>query len=268
MTGFWDGEYREQACWADTAEQLIALVQFPSGARVLDVGTGDGGTLFRVLDRVGPDARVVSIDIEGKWVDWTRREVARRGIRNADLLEMDARAMEFADASYDVAILGLVGLDDEYDFERGRSLGDASIVREAARVLVPGGMAYLSGWLWQEDSEWMGELVRLFLPGCTKRGYAPSTEAGYIDILRGAGFENIRTAKVEGCSTFEHPAEWMATLRPIWEPEISRICAQPGAREAFEDAAQTLLAEHLDAEGRIAYARPAICLAAQKPDAH
>jgi SAM-dependent methyltransferase len=268
MTGFWNGEYREQACWAETAERLIALAEFSPGAKVLDVGTGDGGTLFRVLERLGPDAHAVSIDIEGKWVDWTRREAATRGIRNADVLEMDARAMEFTDASYDVAILGLVGLDDEYDFERRRPLGGASIVREVVRVLVPGGTAYLSGWLWQEDSEWMGELVRRFLPGCTKRGYAPSTESGYIDILSRAGFESIRTAKLEGRSTFEHPAEWMATLRSIWEPEISRICVQPGAQKAFEDAARTLLAGHLDTEGRIAYARPAICLAARKPVSH
>jgi SAM-dependent methyltransferase len=178
---------------------------------------------------------------------------------------MDAHAMSFPDASFDVAIAGLVGLDDDYDFDAGRPLGAPSILDEIFRVLTPGGHAYISGWLRQDDNEWMAELIRRHLPGCTRRGYAPGTEAGYIDLLRHAGFEGICVTTMEGRYAFQDSAEWMAALRPQWEEELDRIRARPDALLAFETDARELLAGHIGADGRIAYARPAIFLTARTP---
>lgn len=265
MKCFWDGVYREQECWAETASRLIALAELQAGASVLDVGTGYGGTLFRALEHVGPAGRILSIDTERKCVEWTQREIARRGIPNAEVLEMDAHSMSFADAGFDAAIVGLVGLDDDYDFDAGTPIGGASIVGEIFRVLIPGGHVCISGWLRQDDSEWMGRLIRRQLPGCTKRGYAPGTEVGYVDILTRAGFEGIRVEATEGCYAFESPAEWLATLKPVWKSELEQICALPGGEEALEREALELLAEHTDAQGRVAYTRPAIFLTARKP---
>lgn len=261
----WNGKYREQECWAETASRLIALAELQAGARVLDIGTGDGGTLFPAFDRIGPAGRILSIDTERKCVEWTRREIARREIRDAEVLEMDAHSMSFADAGFDAAIVGLVGLDDDYDFDAGTPIGGASIAGEIFRVLIPGGHVCISGWLRQDDREWMGRLIRRQLPGCTKRGYAPGTEVGYVDILTRAGFEGIRVEATEGRYAFESPAEWLATLKPVWKSELEQICALPGGEEALEREALELLAEHTDAQGRVAYTRPAIFLTARKP---
>ena len=40
MRDLWSGAYKEPACWAATAERLIAVAELPAGATVLDVGTG------------------------------------------------------------------------------------------------------------------------------------------------------------------------------------------------------------------------------------
>ncbi len=268
MRDLWSGGYKEPACWAETAEQLIALAELPAGATVLDVGTGYGGTLFRALARVEPTGRVVSIDVNKDCIDWTRNEIAKRGITNAEVLRMNAHAMTFAGGSFDAVVAGLVGLDEDYDFDTGKPIDGARMIREIFRVLKPGARLSISDWLWQDDSEWMGELVRRYLLGCRKRGYSRGTTEGQIDLLAGVGFEDVRVTTMEGRYTFDDPAEWMAVLMRQWAEELDQIRAQPAALRAFEKDVFSLLAKHLDERGRVAYARPTALVTARKPGSH
>ena len=268
MRDLWSGTYKEPACWAATAERLIAVAELPAGATVLDVGTGYGGTLFRALGPVGASGRVVSIDVNEDCIDWTRNEIAKRGITNAEVFRMNARAMDFADANLDAVIAGLVGLDEDYDFNAGKPIDGAPMIREILRVLKPGGRASISDWLWQDDNEWMGELVRRYLPGCRKRGYSRGTTEGQIDLLAGVGFEDVQVTTVEGRYTFDDPAEWMAVLKLQWAEELDQIRAQPEGLRAFEKDAFGLLAKHVNEDGKIAYARPTAFVTARKPGPH
>jgi len=268
MRDLWSGAYREPACWAATAERLIAVAELPAGATVLDVGTGYGGTLFRALGPVGASGRVVSIDVNEDCIDWTRNEIAKRGITNAEVFRMNARATDFVDASFDAVIAGLVGLDEDYDFDAGKPIDAAPMIRELCRVLKPGGRLSVSDWLWQDDNEWMGGLVRRYLPGCRKRGYSRGTTQGQIDLLAGVGFEDVQVTTMDGHFTFDDPAEWMAVLIQQWAEELGQIRAQPDALRAFESDAFSLFAKHVDEDGKIAYARPTAFVTARKPSPH
>ncbi|MCX6099739.1 MAG: class I SAM-dependent methyltransferase [Candidatus Bipolaricaulota bacterium] len=268
MRDLWSGAYREPPCWAETAERLIALAELQAGVSVLDVGTGYGGTLFRALGRVGATGRVVSIDVDDDCIEWTRSEIAKRGITNAEVLRMDARAMDFGDASFDGVVAGLVGLDEDYDFDAGKPIDGAPMIREIFRVLKPGGRLSISDWLWQDDNEWMGELVRRVLLGCRKRGYSRGTTKGQIDVLAGVGFEDVRVITMEGRYTFDDPAEWMAVLKRQWAEELDEIRALPSMLRAFEKDALALLAKHVDEDGKIAYARPTAFVTARRPSPH
>jgi phosphatidylethanolamine/phosphatidyl-N-methylethanolamine N-methyltransferase len=68
------------------------------GDRVLEVGVGTGinAALYP------PDCRVTGIDFSSKMLVKARERVARKGVRNVRLMEMDAAAMKFADESFDI----------------------------------------------------------------------------------------------------------------------------------------------------------------------
>jgi len=267
MEDLWSGTYRDPKYWDETAAALIALADLPPGSAVLDIGTGYGGTLFKVLDRIGDTGRIVGVDVETECVNWTKQEATKRGSSNAEILLMNARSMSFPDASFDAVIAGLVGLDEDYDFSAGSTIDGAPMFREIFRVLKPGGRFYISSWLWQEHLEWMGELVRRYIPECDERGYFPSTETGHIDLLSGAGFDEIRTAPFDEYYTFDDPASWMAVVKHSWGEELAHIRALPPERlQQFEKEAFDLLAAHANDEGKLAYQISAVLVAAQKPD--
>jgi len=265
MRSLWNGAYKEPTVWTEAAEALVASTDLQPGMRVLDLGSANGETLFRALARVGESGRVVGIEVEADWVEWLQQEIAKREISNAENHLMDGRSMHFPDGAFDAVIMGMGGLDDDYDAETATIIDGAPLMCEVRRVLKPGQFVDCSGWLWQEDNEWMGELVRRQFPGCSKRGYFPMTEGDYMDLLAFAGFEEIHTTTFEGHYTFDDPAEWMACVGYMWEAELERIKAQTDTLRAFEQDALDLLAEHEDDTGRIAYTRRAILVSARKP---
>jgi len=265
MTDLWSGTYRESAVWGEMARALISSADLRPGMRVLDVGSAGGGTLFPALERVGSAGSVVGIDVDEEWVGWLQEDIAKRGIRNAENVWMNGEAMTFPGGAFDAVVMGMVGLDEDYDFETGQVLRGAPLMNEVSRVLKPGGSLSCSGWLWQDDSEWMRELVRRRLPDCTKHGYCPATAEGYVDLLEAVGFEDVRVTPHEGRYTFEDSAEWLACLSHVWEDELAQIRADSDALRAFEQDVADVLAGSLDEERKLAYTRSAVLVSARNP---
>jgi SAM-dependent methyltransferase len=106
---------------------IAQLRELPPGGSVLDAPCG-GGVAFRGLD---PAARVryVAADISPVMLKRARREAARRGLDQVDVLAGDMEALEFEDASFDACV----------SFNGLHCLSRPSVaVAELARVLRPG----------------------------------------------------------------------------------------------------------------------------------
>ena len=78
--------------------QAIERMGIQSGDRVLEVGVGTGinASLYPY------DCSVTGVDLSDSMLEKARERVARKGIRNMRLLEMDAADLKFADGSFDI----------------------------------------------------------------------------------------------------------------------------------------------------------------------
>jgi SAM-dependent methyltransferase len=155
----WDDEHYSAAAEKKLKRTRKFLAEFArwggriEGARVLDVGCGDG--INALLIALQPVQRVVGIDLELPLVEAVeRRERARRltaevcrkvgldGVLDdilhglpLRLMKMDARAMEFADGSFDF-VMSRSAIEHIIPVEMA--------LAEMARVVRPGGLIHLS----------------------------------------------------------------------------------------------------------------------------
>ena len=78
--------------------RAIQRMAIRPGERVLEVGVGTGiNTLLYPAD-----CSVTGIDLTSSMLDKARDRIAREGIKNVRLLEMDAADLKFADGTFDI----------------------------------------------------------------------------------------------------------------------------------------------------------------------
>ena len=110
---------------------VMDALQLRDGDRILEVGVGTGLS----LPLYPPHVRVTGIDVSGEMLAKARARVQREGLRNVDtLLEMDAQAMSFPDASFDKVVAMYVISVVAYP-ER--------LLAELRRVCRPGGEIFI-----------------------------------------------------------------------------------------------------------------------------
>jgi ubiquinone/menaquinone biosynthesis C-methylase UbiE len=113
--------------WSRVAgKSFLDWIELPSGLRCLDVGCGNGAFTEELIARCAP-ASVMGLDPSEQQIAYARQ---RPGAKVAEFRVGDARALPFADDTYDAALMALVVafLSDP-----------AKAVAEMARVVRPGG---------------------------------------------------------------------------------------------------------------------------------
>ena len=106
--------------------QAIKRMGIKPGDRVLEVGVGTG-----INAALYPrDCAVTGIDLSAPMLEKARERIARKGIRNVRLLEMDAADLKFADDTFDIVYAPyLISVVPD----------PVAVVREMRRVCRPGG---------------------------------------------------------------------------------------------------------------------------------
>ena len=108
--------------WTLERERTLA------GSRVLDIGTGNGTIAAELATQVGATGRVVGVDVEDVRVD-------REGY---DFQVLDGARLPFANGSFDVVV------SNHVVEHVGDSDAQQRHLDEVARVLAPGGVAYVA----------------------------------------------------------------------------------------------------------------------------
>jgi arsenite methyltransferase len=107
-----------------------AVADLHPGETVLDLGSGAGADVLISARRVGPDGRAIGLDMTDEMLELARRNAEAAGVANAEFVKGFIEDLPLPDASVDVVISNCV---------INLSADKAQVIREAARVLKPGG---------------------------------------------------------------------------------------------------------------------------------
>jgi arsenite methyltransferase len=186
--------------------QTIASLKV--GERVLDLGSGAGFDAFLAAQQVGPDGRVIGVDMTPEMVTRARANITKTPLKNVEFRLGEIERLPIADASVDVIISNCV---------INLSTDKPSVFREAFRVLAPGGRLAISDIvaIREVPAELKADLQAY--SGCVS-GAAVVTDTERM--LREAGFTDVRIdlrgdsrSLVEGWAPGQRAEDYVASAQ-------------------------------------------------------
>ena len=226
--------------------EAMARLDLAPGERVLDVGCGCGQTLLELGDLVGPEGRVLGVDISEPMVERARTRAADRSSVSVALA--DAQTHAFAPADFDAAFsrFGVMFFEDA-----------VAAFANLRRALVPGGRLAFVCWQDIARNPWADVPLRAVL-GVLGRDAAPelvrpgnpgpfyfSDPDRVRTILTAAGFTDVvidpyeRPMNLGAAATVE---EALAYSRHIGPAARAMADADPNLRPALDAALTAALA--------------------------
>jgi arsenite methyltransferase len=198
----------------------IALAELQRGEVVLDLGSGGGIDCFLAAKRVGPEGRVIGLDMTPDMIKLARKNAKKVGADNVDFRYGEMEEMPLPDRSVDVIISNcVVNLSPDKD----------AVFGEAFRVLRPGGRMMISDVV--VDGE-LPQSIRERLDAWAGCIAGALDESVYLDKIRAAGF-----GRVEVVWRSSPPADQV-----VDEAEVQLVVVGPDGSTADQDAKE-LLAE-------------------------
>jgi ubiquinone/menaquinone biosynthesis C-methylase UbiE len=187
-----------------------AVADLQAGEVVLDLGSGGGIDVLLSARRVGPEGKAYGLDMTEEMLDLARRNQAQAGIENVEWLPGTIEEVPLPDASVDVVISNCV---------INLSADKRSVLREAARVLRPGGRFAVSDVIADPD---MDEATRTDVEQWTGCVAGALTRAEFEEALGAAGLEEVEIEETH--RVHEHAASAIVRARkPVAVPDPGQI---------------------------------------------
>jgi ubiquinone/menaquinone biosynthesis C-methylase UbiE len=228
--------------WASRVADAAAI---QPGDRVLDVACGTGALTRAVALRTGAGGRVVGVDAGAGML-----EVARRLAPNADFRQATAETLPFADGSFDALVsqFGLMFFGD-----RPRAL------REALRVLVPGGRLAIAVWDRLESMPAYGEEVALVerIAGAhaahpLRSPFALGDREALQRLFDESGVARVQATTSGGTARFASLRIMIEADLRGWLPVMGVVLPEPQIAQILREA-ERALARYVGADGTVAF---------------
>jgi arsenite methyltransferase len=176
----------------------LAIARLQPGETVLDLGSGPGLDCLLAAQRVGPEGRVIGVDMTADMVKKARANAVSAGVENVSFRLGEIEHLPVSDGSVDAILSNCVV---------NLSPDKAAVYADAFRVLKPGGrLAIRDVVLTAPVPDELAQSVAA-LVGCAA-GAAQASEV--VEILKGAGFTDIRVDVDEKSRTMID--EWLPDM--------------------------------------------------------
>jgi arsenite methyltransferase len=156
-----------------------AVADLHEGETVLDLGSGGGIDVLLSARRVGTTGKAYGLDMTDEMLALARKNAAEAGVKNVEFVKGTIEDIPLAAASVDVIISNCV---------INLSGDKHQTLREAARVLKPGGRFAVSDVIADEDMDEATKHDMAEYTGCIAGAL---TEREFEEALAAAGFEGI-----------------------------------------------------------------------------
>jgi arsenite methyltransferase len=176
-----------------------AVADLRPGDVVLDLGSGAGADVLISARRVAPGGRAYGLDMTTEMLDLARANAAGAGVDNVEFLQGYLEDIPLPDAGVDVVISNCV---------INLAADKAVVLREAARVLRPGGRFAVSDVIADPDVDDAARAAMGRWTGCVAGAL---TRAEFERALAGAGFTDVTISETH--RVHEHASSALVRAR-------------------------------------------------------
>src|SRR5262245_49010110 len=131
-------------------KEAVKLLHVGPGDHVVDIGCGTGLNFALLQEAIGPEGRIIGVDLTDAMLDQARQRVARHGWTNVELVQSDA-----AQYAFPSRVDGIISTFALTFIPQG-----ARVIEHGCRALAPGrhwvvlDMAWPEGW-----PQWLRHLL-------------------------------------------------------------------------------------------------------------
>jgi ubiquinone/menaquinone biosynthesis C-methylase UbiE len=214
--------------WDRFGSATVSRLPLASGAFVLDLCCGAGGSAIPAAHAVGPAGRVLGVDAAAPMLELARAEAARQGLANIEFRCGDATRTELADGSFDavVCVFGVFFAPDMTAF-----------MQEMWRLVRPGGLLAVTTWgagLFEPANSHFWRCVGQVEPSLVK-AFNPwdeiTTPAALAGLFSRAGIPDPAVEAADGQHHLECPDNfWEIVLGSGYRATVNALSPAQGDR--------------------------------------
>ncbi len=128
----------------------IKKLSLQRGDFVIELGCGTGLNFPFLMEQIGPEGRLIGVDLTPGMLDIARERVERSGWNNVELIQSDIVDYDFPEEVNGVFATGLFGYISEYDH----------VIEAASQCLLPGGhISILDGKRPENLPSWLFKII-------------------------------------------------------------------------------------------------------------